>query len=56
MEINGFQNPDGSVRQRWISVAGLELDAAAAREVAYDLLAAADELEQMNGQDPAVTR
>jgi hypothetical protein len=48
--INGYQNGDGSVRERWIqvdgrAVDGQELDAAAARDLARALIAAADELD-----------
>jgi hypothetical protein len=48
VEINGYQNRDGSVRGRWIHVDSRhqELDAAAARELARMLIAAADELER----------
>lgn len=54
VEILGYQNPDGSVRERWIHVHAvpnprddLELDAAAARELARALIAAADELDAL---------
>jgi hypothetical protein len=44
VEINGYQNPDGTVR-RFIQVDGREFDAASARLLARALLAAADELD-----------
>ena len=54
VEINGFQNRDGSVRGRWIHVGGTldrqELDGAAARELALALIAAADELDGLEAQ------
>ncbi|MGA8123607.1 MAG: hypothetical protein WBS15_03470 [Mycobacterium sp.] len=55
VEINGFQNRDGSVRGRWIHVDGRvldrqELDGAAARELARALIAAADELDGLEAQ------
>ena len=54
VEINGFQNRDGSVRGRWIHVGGTldrqELNGAAARELALALIAAADELDGLEAQ------
>jgi hypothetical protein len=55
VEINGFQNRDGSVRGRWTHVDGRaldrqELDAAAARELARMLISAADELDGLEAQ------
>jgi hypothetical protein len=55
VEINGFQNQDGSVRGRWIHVDGRvldrqELDGAAARALARALIAAADELDGLEAQ------
>lgn len=47
--INGYQNGDGSVRTRWIQIDEQELDAAAARELARALIAAADELDELDG-------
>lgn len=47
--INGYQNPDGTVRERWIHVDGQELDAAAARELARALIAAANEFDELEG-------
>jgi hypothetical protein len=52
--INGYQNPDGSVRERGIQVNDREIapsgefDAATAREFARALIAAADELDSLN--------
>src|SRR5271163_3123184 len=46
VEINGFQNRDGSVR----ALDRQELDGAAARELAHALIAAADELDGMEAQ------
>ena len=55
--ISGYQNGDGSVRERFIHVSrGLddgELDAAAARVLARALIAAADELDSLS--DPPAT-
>jgi hypothetical protein len=55
--INGFQRIDGSVQKRFISVAVDKyadgLDAAAARELARALIAAADELDGLS--DPEGT-
>ena len=49
--ISGYQNPDGSVRERFIHVSrgldGRELDAATARVLARALIAAADELHRL---------
>jgi len=50
--INGYQNPDGSVRERWITVTVVPdlsngLDAGAARDLARALIAAADELDEL---------
>jgi hypothetical protein len=49
VHMRGVQNPDGTVRERWITVDTDtdDLDAAGARALARFLTAAADELEQV---------
>jgi hypothetical protein len=53
--IVGFQNPDGTIRQRCIQVGAgrdtldVELDAAAARELARALIAAAERTRSVVG-------
>jgi hypothetical protein len=49
VHVGGIQNADGSVRERWISITVDvdDLDASAARSLARQLAAAADQLEQV---------
>lgn len=53
VDIAGSQNSDGTIAERVILVGGcdIEVDAAGARQIAADLLAAADELEWLAGTD-----
>jgi hypothetical protein len=46
--IRGYQNPDGSIRQRWIETDEEELDATDARARGRALIAAADELDALS--------
>lgn len=59
MDIQDYQNPAGSVRERVIYLSvdnstGTELDPTQLREIAHDLLATADGYEALT--NPAATR
>jgi hypothetical protein len=48
VDLAGYQETNGAVRQRWITPAvDTDLDAAGARELAAHLIAAADELDEL---------
>ncbi|OBI53471.1 hypothetical protein A5707_11400 [Mycobacterium kyorinense] len=55
VDINGSQEGDGSVRERWINVSVADtrangLDSANIRQGARDMIAAADELDELEGR------